>query len=194
MLAYNPTVLQAVHQLEDETRELREAEEHALRERDTHRRTVDELSRQLASIEGERRAEMEQNRQLIAERDDLAVEMRRKEQVHEDEIEHFRGDMEQEVERWRRMISEKEQVNRFPTATDFLLTESARATFAYPRNWNPLEIIWLRRTRTSETCRTLSTSWRVQGGEWETSEASINTPHSWRSIESRGIWQGTRTN
>jgi seryl-tRNA synthetase len=107
--------MQAVHQLEDEARELREAEEHALRERDTHRRTVDELSRQLASIEGERRAEKEQNRQLIAERDDLAVEIQRKEQSHEREIEHFRGDMEQEIERWKRMISEKEQVNSSPT-------------------------------------------------------------------------------
>lgn len=97
--------------MEDEARELRAAEEHALRERDNHRRTVDELSRQLASIEGERRAEKEQNRQLIAERDDLAIEMRRKEQAHESEIEHFRGDMEQEVERWKRMISEKEQVS-----------------------------------------------------------------------------------
>ncbi|GHJ84050.1 hypothetical protein NliqN6_0452 [Naganishia liquefaciens] len=102
---------EAVHHLEDEARELRQAEEHALRERDNHRRTVDELSRQLASIEGERRAEKEQNRQLIAERDDLAIEIRRREQAFESEVEHLRGDAEQEVERWKRMISEKEQSN-----------------------------------------------------------------------------------
>jgi seryl-tRNA synthetase len=82
-----------------------------LRERDNHRRTVDELSRQLASIEGERRAEKEQNRQLIAERDDLAIEIRRREQAFESEVEHLRGDAEQEVERWKRMISEKEQAS-----------------------------------------------------------------------------------
>lgn len=92
---------------------LREAEEHALRERDTHRRTVDELSRQLASIEAERRAEKDHNRQLVAERDELAVEIRHTDQAHESEIEHFRSDMEQEVERWKRMISEKEQVRAF---------------------------------------------------------------------------------
>lgn len=84
-----------------------------MRERDTHRRTVDELSRQLASIESERRAEKDLNRQLVAERDELAVEIRMKEREHDSEIEHFRNDMEQEVERWKRMISEKEQVGLF---------------------------------------------------------------------------------
>lgn len=100
-----------MHQLEEEARGLREAEEHALRERDSHRRTVDDLSRQLASIESERRAEKDHNRQLVAERDELAVEIRLKDREHDSEIEHFRSDMEQEVERWKRMISEKEQVS-----------------------------------------------------------------------------------
>ncbi|KAI5453673.1 hypothetical protein NCC49_005494 [Naganishia albida] len=103
--------LAAVQRLEEQARDLRAAEEHALRERDTHRRTVDELSRQLASIESERRAEKDLNRQLVAERDELAVEIRMKEREHDSEIEHFRNDMEQEVERWKRMISEKEQSN-----------------------------------------------------------------------------------
>jgi hypothetical protein len=90
---------------------LREAEEHALHERDSHRRTVDELSRQLAGIEAERRTEMEQNRKLIAEKTELQEEARRNEKQHSSDTKQFQNKMEHEIERWRRMIGEKEQVS-----------------------------------------------------------------------------------
>ncbi|KAJ9103921.1 hypothetical protein QFC21_002384 [Naganishia friedmannii] len=101
----------AVNGFEDEIKVLRDAEEHALHERDSHRRTVDELSRQLAGVEAERRTEMEQNRKLIAEKTQLVEAARHSEKQHNSDIEQFQHEMEHEVERWKRMIGEKEQSN-----------------------------------------------------------------------------------
>ncbi|KAJ9120149.1 hypothetical protein QFC22_003048 [Naganishia vaughanmartiniae] len=101
----------AVNGLEDEVKALRDAEEHALHERDSHRRTVDELSRQLAGIEAERRTEMEQNRNLVAEKTELLEAAQRNEKQHNTDIEQFQNEMEHEVQRWKRMIGEKEQSN-----------------------------------------------------------------------------------
>lgn len=47
---------------------------------------------------------------MVAERTELLEEARRSEKQHNTDIEQFQNEMEHEIERWKRMISEKEQV------------------------------------------------------------------------------------
>jgi protein required for attachment to host cells len=89
----------------------REAEAAARQDLEHQRLTIDELSRKLGDLEVRHRQDVDSQRKLVQERDEMQSTVRRTESAHSEEKERLRKELSSELERYKQLISDKEQVS-----------------------------------------------------------------------------------
>jgi len=98
--------------MEDELVQIREAEAAARQDLEHQRLTIDELSRKLGDLEVRHRHDGDSHRKLVQERDEIQSTARRTESAHSEETQRLRKELSSELERYKQLISDKEQVSR----------------------------------------------------------------------------------
>lgn len=89
----------------------REAEAAARQDLEHQRLTIDELARKLGDLEVRHRQDTDSHRKLVQERDEIHSTVRRTETAHTEETQRLRKELSSELERYKQMISDKEQVS-----------------------------------------------------------------------------------
>jgi len=101
---------QELRDTEEELAELKEAESAARQDLEHQRMTVDELSRKLGELEVRHRQDIDAQRRLTHERDEIQSSMKRADTAYSDETRQLRRELNSELERYKQLISDKEQV------------------------------------------------------------------------------------
>jgi protein required for attachment to host cells len=98
-------------EVEAELVQTREAEAAARQDLQHQRLTIDELSRKLGDLEVRHRQDVDSQRKLVQERDEMQSTARRTESAHSEETQRLRKELSSELERYKQLISDKEQVS-----------------------------------------------------------------------------------
>jgi chromosome segregation ATPase len=98
-------------EVEAELVQTREAEAAARQDLQHQRLTIDELSRKLGDLEVRHRQDVDSQRKLVQERDEMQSTARRTESAYSEETQRLRKELSSELERYKQLISDKEQVS-----------------------------------------------------------------------------------
>ena len=114
----------------------RQAESLARHDLEHQRLTIDELSRKIADLEVRHRNDLDARRKMVQEKEEMEVSAKRAENSHSDEVRRLRRELASESERYKQLVSDKEQViMRFLCASVHFSSSCADQT----KKWLPTE-------------------------------------------------------
>lgn len=88
----------------------RQAESLARHDLEHQRLTIDELSRKIADLEVRHRNDLDARRKMVQDKEEMEVSAKRAENSHSDEVRRLRRELASESERYKQLVSDKEQV------------------------------------------------------------------------------------
>jgi hypothetical protein len=97
--------------MENQLISVKEMEASAKQDLEEYRSKIDEQSRKLGDLEVRHRQDLEMHRKLVQERDDVQSHVKRSDLAHSEETRLLRKELTFEIERYKQLISDKEQVS-----------------------------------------------------------------------------------